>query len=259
MELENVTLIDSLGHKLLDGVSLSIPAGKRTAIVSSDGRGPLALAGLLARFFDPQTGRVLFDGRDIRNATLDTVRAQTALVAAGGMLFTDSVEENVRRGDSSIAPLRVAEAVKRVQAESMVERLPQGLATIIGPGGLALPADVVFRLVLARALLRDPSLLVVEEAPAEPGRDAAAETDGAVEEAVAGRTVIAFPARLSTLRSADNVLRVPGRAAGRSRVPQRAVAAQRALSPSELHPVQRFPRRGLDVQAADLAFRRHVG
>jgi ATP-binding cassette subfamily B protein len=204
-EVENVTLANAAGRKLLDRVSLTIPAGARVAVVSADWQTHLALASLLGRYCDPASGRVLFDGRDIRSAALETVRTQIALAAADGMCFTGSVEENIRFGDWMATEQQVRDAAKRARADGLIESLPQGLATEIGPHGLALAPDAAFRIGMARALLRQPSLLVIQEPAAQIDQAAWAVIDKALEDAALGRTLVFAPTRLSTLRSVSRL------------------------------------------------------
>src|SRR5690606_10164787 len=110
LRLESVTLLDRSGNKVLDEVSATIPAGSRAAIVSSDRLAPLALAGLLIRFYDPVAGRILFDDFDIRWATMDTVRKQTALVLSDALLLTGTVAQNIGCGRSKFNMMQIHEA-----------------------------------------------------------------------------------------------------------------------------------------------------
>jgi ABC-type multidrug transport system fused ATPase/permease subunit len=205
VELERVTLADREGRRLLDEVSLKIDAGRRIGVVASDSRTPLALAGLFVRLYDPAAGRVLFDERDIRQATLDTLRTNAAMVAPAGMLFTGAVAENITCGDARFDASLVQEAAKKARAYDFIQRLPDGFSSVIGEHGLRLDSSQAFRVALARALVRNPSLLVIEEPDGMLDEAAATEIQAAIQESADGRTLIFLPARLDTLRALDHI------------------------------------------------------
>lgn len=203
---EKVSLSAPDGSKLLDGVSFTIPSSSRVALVATDHRVPLAVAGLLARLDEPVSGRVLFDNYDISQATLDSIRGQVAHVLQQNLLFTASIADNVRcaalaRTDAA----RVAEAAKLARAYDFVQRLPQGFDTVVGEHGLRLEASEALRIALARALLRNPSLLVLEEPDQDLDARGAAELDAALERIARQATLVLLPTRLATLRSVDRV------------------------------------------------------
>lgn len=202
--LDRVNLADRHGRHLLEDVTLQIPAGKQVVVIASDPQTPPAVAGLFVRFYDPTAGRVLFDDHDIRRATLDTIRGQTALVFKDGLLFPGTIMQNITCGDSGFTTVQVNDAVKRALAADFIHRLPDGLNTVLGNQKLRLRPDQAFRIGLARALLRSPSLLVVEE---PPGGDESSdkELDEAFTQAAASRTLLILPARIHTLRNADLV------------------------------------------------------
>jgi ABC-type multidrug transport system fused ATPase/permease subunit len=205
LELVDVTLVDGAGHKLLEEVSLQIPVGSRAAIVSLDPRMPHAVAGLWPRFFDPQHGQVLFDAKDARYCTLSSLRSHLGLVLQEGLLFTGSVAENISCGDPGYSVQQISEAAKATHAYEFVQRLPLGFATTVGEHGMHLSPGQQFRIGLARAILREPAVLVLEE-PEEEADPASNELlDAALTAAARNRTLIVFPARLNTLRSVDRV------------------------------------------------------
>jgi ABC-type multidrug transport system fused ATPase/permease subunit len=201
--LDRVTIANRDGQRLLDNVSVTIPAGQVAVIVASDGETPLAIAGLFVRFYDPAAGRVLYDDRDISRATLETVRGQAVLVTADGPLFTASVTENIACGRTGFTALQIADAVRNARAEPIVQSLPGGLSAPLAERDPRFRLDESFRLGLARALLREPSLLVAQEPGGPPDESAAHELDAALKGAAQGRTLVVLAARLSTLRSAD--------------------------------------------------------
>jgi ABC-type multidrug transport system fused ATPase/permease subunit len=205
IELDRVILADRSGRRLLDEVSATIPSQGITAIVSSDLQTPIALAGLLLRFYDPAAGRVLFDGRDVRHATLGSLRQQTALVAGDGMLFNGRVSDNMRCGDSRFNTDQLTEAARYAGALEFVDELPQKFVTIIGDEGVRLSVGQAFRVGLARALLRNPSMLVIEEPRTEIDEPSAMAIDKSLRELAAEQTLIVLPSRLSTLRAANRI------------------------------------------------------
>lgn len=203
--LEQVTLADSGGVKLLDHVDLMIPTGERLALLASDVSSGMALAGLLMRLYDPAAGRVTFDGVDIASATLETVRGQSLLVPADGMLFEGSVQDNISCGDAGFTMLQITDAAKQARAYSFITDLPRGFSTLIGGNHVHLDQSQAFRLGLARALLRNPSILVVVEPSGEFDQGTMALLDEALRLASQDRTAIVLPARLSTLHQSDRV------------------------------------------------------
>jgi ABC-type multidrug transport system fused ATPase/permease subunit len=206
IELADVTLLDGSGQKLLDDVTLQIPARSQVAVISLEPRAPVALAHLLPRFYDPYHGQVLFDRKDIRYATLGSLRAQTALVMQEGLLFTGTVAENISCGDETYSHTQIMEAAKRVRAYDFLQRLPQGFFTVVGEHGMRLNNSQQVRIGLARALLRDPTLVILEEPPDEMDGPTAELFDQAVHELAERRTMLILPSRLSTLRRVDRIL-----------------------------------------------------
>jgi len=203
--LESVTLADASGAKMLDGATMTIPVGKRVALVATNREAPAAVAGLLLRFFDPAAGRVLFDGHDVRTVTLDSLRKQAVMVTGEGNLFTGTVSDNIACNDPQYTLLDVTDAAKQARAYNLVQQLPQGFSTIVGDGGLPLDAGQAFRIALARAALREPSLLAIQEPDAEFDETSAGHVIEALRRLGAGRAMLVLPMRIATLRSADLV------------------------------------------------------
>jgi ABC-type multidrug transport system fused ATPase/permease subunit len=204
--LENVTLKSRSGRTLLDQVSVEIPAGSRTAIMSPDEDSKLALACLIPRLIDPQAGRVILDGHDLRDVTLESIRAQVGAVLQADLVFTDSVLVNIGMGDPFNGLPRVIEAAKLAHAHHFIQDLPHGYDTIIGPLGHYLKPDEQFRIALARAYLHDPSIVIVEEPAASVDEETRHLLDDTLARLAGGRTLIVLPHRLSTIRSMDQVI-----------------------------------------------------
>lgn len=206
VRFENVTLSDRAGHTLLDETSFTLSAGQRVAIFAADAQTPIALAGLFPRFYDPTSGRVLFDGHDIARATLDTVRGQALFVTRDGPVFAGTVADNIACGDAGFTSLQIADVARKLGILESLQALPQGLSTLIGPEDLLLPPEQCFEIGLARAILREPSLLVLEEPDSDLEEPIAARLESTCQTACEGRTTIVLAARLATLRNADHVL-----------------------------------------------------
>jgi ABC-type multidrug transport system fused ATPase/permease subunit len=206
LALVNVRLADAAGATLLDDVSLAIPCGSRTAILASDRETPFALAGLLARFYDPTAGRVLFDGQDISWATINSVRSQVGVLLPGQVLVTGTVSENIACGDTRLSARDVLEAARQSLAYDFIQKLPHGFETVVGEHGLHLSTAEAFLIGIARLLVRKPSVAIVGES-AEAVDAASDETLlTALDRLAANRTLIILARRLATLRSADRIL-----------------------------------------------------
>ena len=205
IELEKV--VYRFGKRtLLNKLSLKIPASGTTAIVAFDSLEARALTSLLPRFIEPHAGRVLIDGEDINWATLESLRAETLLAGGKEPWYTGTILENITGGDSRYSLSQATEAAKMVHAHNFIQKLPHGYETIIGEHGEQLSDVQGFLLSLARAMLRAPALLIIEEPSLEMTSDEKAHMEDASRRAAAGRTTIILPSRLSTLRSADRIV-----------------------------------------------------
>jgi ATP-binding cassette subfamily B protein len=206
LEFENVTLKEpGTDRKLLRGITLSIQAGQRVAFVGPDDMEKHALVYLLPRFLDPNGGEIRIDRKNLRWVTLESLRAQIAMVLQHNLVFNDTVANNIGCGDKSYPLAKIIEAAKIAHAHQFIQKLPQGYETAIGDLGYALKSGEMFRVALARAILRDPAIVVIEE-PAQPmDEDTKAAVDDTFARFLPGRSVIFLPHRLSTIRSCDCV------------------------------------------------------
>ena len=206
ISFENVTLENSSGRVLLDGLTVEIPARSKTSIMSLDEEAKTALVCLIPRLIDPKVGRVRVDGLDLRDVTLESVRAQVATVLQEDLVFSDSVLANIALGDTSYDLPRVIEAAKVAHAHHFIQDLPHGYDTVIGPLGEYLKPDQQYRIALARAFLHDPSIVIIEEPNVPMDDDTKSYVDDTVARLAPGRTLIMLPHRLSTIRSSDRVI-----------------------------------------------------
>jgi len=192
--------------KLLNAFDMKLSAGGNTAFVSLDPLEARAAAYLLPRYIEPQTGRVLFDGEDIAWVTLESLRAETIYVGGSDPCFTGSVFDNISGGSKEYSKQAVTEASKKTHAHNFIVKLPQGYETMLGEHGEMLSAGERFRLSLARAILRKPALLIIDEPDESLDEDTKSMVDDAYNRIVNDRTVIFLPKRLSTLRRADQIV-----------------------------------------------------
>jgi ABC-type multidrug transport system fused ATPase/permease subunit len=191
---------------VLNRLDLVIPAGETTALLSVDPREARAMVWMVARFIDPHGGRILIDDQDIATGTLESLRAEVLTVSGDGDCFPGTVLENICCGRSEQGLSRATEAAKAVHAHHFITKLPRGYETRVDDEATRLDVGQRYRIGLARALLRDPAFLVIEE-PAEPLDDDTKSLLGdTYDRIVPGRTVMFLPTRLSTVRRADRVV-----------------------------------------------------
>jgi subfamily B ATP-binding cassette protein MsbA len=191
---------------VLRGIDLVVPRGSVTALVGPSGAGKTTLVNLLPRFMDVTDGAVTVDGIDVRRATLASLRGQIGLVTQEVVLFDDTVRRNVAYGRSDVPEERIRAALEAANALAFVDALPQGLETRVGESGARLSGGQRQRLAIARALLKDPPILVLDEATSSLDTESERAVQEALERLMAGRTVIVIAHRLSTVRRADQLV-----------------------------------------------------
>lgn len=189
----------------LRGIHLRVAAGEVVAIVGPSGAGKSTLMNLLPRFFDPAEGRILIDGQDIRSVTLRSLRAQIALVTQETFLFDDTVANNIAYGRPDIPRQAIVNAARMAIADSFIEALPEGYDTHLGERGQRLSGGQRQRIAIARALLKDAPILILDEATSHLDSEAEMLVQRAMANLIEGRTVIVSAHRLSTIRNADKI------------------------------------------------------
>ena len=187
-------------------LDIDFEAGKVTAIAGSSGSGKTTLIHLLLRLFDPQEGRILIAGRDARDYSLFSLRQAVGLVTQETVLFNGTVLDNVAMGDTRASREKVEKSLELAGASEFVERLPQGLMTPLGERGMRLSGGQRQRLAIARAILKDPPILILDEATAHLDSQSERAVQKALETVSRGRTVIIVAHRLSTIQHADSIV-----------------------------------------------------
>jgi len=193
-----------------DGLSFEVKAGERVGIVGPSGAGKSTVARLLLRFYDPERGCVTIGGRDIRDLTLDQLRGLIAVVSQDTYLFHGTVEENLRMGKPDATPAELQAAARAANAEEFITRLPQGYQTVVGERGVRLSGGQRQRIAIARALLRDAPILILDEALSSVDAESEAVIQQALDRLMEGRTTLIFAHRLSSVIGADRILALDG-------------------------------------------------
>ncbi|MDQ1130576.1 ABC transporter ATP-binding protein [Microbacterium sp. SORGH_AS_0888] len=196
--------------RVLDGVTLRIAPGERVAIVGASGSGKSTIAGMLMRAHDPDSGTVSIGGVDLRRARLDSIRGAVGMVFEDAFLFSESVRENIRYGDPAASDEQIEDAARSAAAHEFITALPHGYDTVVGERGLSLSGGQRQRIALARALVRDPSILVLDDATSAIDARTEQQIHDALLDAAHGRTVVIVAHRHSTLRLAERIVVLDG-------------------------------------------------
>jgi len=189
-----------------EGLSFAVAAGERVGIVGPSGAGKSTIARLLLRLHDPQSGRVLVGGRDIRTLPLADLRRQIAVVSQDTYLFHGTVEDNLRMGKPDATAAELEEAARAANAHTFIAALPQGYHTVVGERGVRLSGGQRQRIAIARALLRDAPILILDEALSAVDAESEAVIQEALDRLMRGRTTLIFAHRLSSVIGADRIL-----------------------------------------------------
>jgi ATP-binding cassette subfamily B protein len=247
VRFENVSFSYDGVNTILQGVDLEVPALSSVAIVGATGSGKSTLLSLIPRFYDPTQGRVLLDGVDVRQADLDELRRDIGLVFQESFLFSQTVAANIAFGHPDATPAQIEKAARIAQAHDFIMALPLGYDTVIGERGVDLSGGQRQRLAIARAVLLEPAILIMDDPTAAIDPQTESEILAAMDNAMRGRTTFVVAHRLSTLRRADRVVVLE-----HGRIVQ-------AGTHDELMNVKGHYRRAAKLQIADPESRRLLG
>ena len=190
---------------VLQQLSLLVTPGETVALVGASGAGKSTTISLLPRLYDVTSGVVRVDGHDVRDLTLDSLRASIGVVAQDPHLFHESIGENLRYGDQSASEADVIAAARAARIHDTIVALPDGYDTVVGERGYRLSGGEKQRLAIARLLLKNPAIIILDEATSHLDNDNEAHIQSALEHAMEGRTALVIAHRLSTIRSADRI------------------------------------------------------
>jgi subfamily B ATP-binding cassette protein MsbA len=191
---------------VLKDINLSVKAGQTIAIVGKSGGGKTTLVNLIPRFYDVTGGSILIDGKDIRDISIESLRSLTAIVTQQTILFNDTVRNNIAYGDAAKSFDDTVRAAKSAYADDFIRQLPEGYDTVIGESGVKLSGGQRQRIAIARALLKDAPILILDEATSSLDTQSEREVQRALETLMNGRTSFVIAHRLSTIMNADRII-----------------------------------------------------
>jgi len=203
-------LYESQRVPALSDIDLTIQAGEMIALVGSSGSGKTTFANLLPRFYQPTVGAILIDGVDIQSYSLSSLRAHIGIVSQDVVLFDDTIRNNIAFGRHQATDEEIVQAARLAYADQFVERLPQGYQTMVGEKGVKLSGGERQRLAIARAILRDPSLLILDEATSALDNESERVVQLALSNLMKNRTTVVIAHRLSTVQRADRIVVMDG-------------------------------------------------
>ena len=202
----NVSFAYNSRSTVLENLNLEIPCGKTVALVGSSGAGKSTIAVLVPRFYDVTRGSIEIDGRDIREYDLNSLRQRIGTVSQDTYIFNTTIRENIAYGLENVSYQRVVEAARLANADEFIKQLPRGYNTLVGDRGVQLSGGQRQRLSIARAILRDPDILILDEATSALDSQSERLVQEALERLRQNRTVLVIAHRLSTIRSADCIV-----------------------------------------------------
>lgn len=207
LEFQNVSFrYEGSDDPAIERINLTVKFGEVIALVGKSGSGKSTLMSLVPRFYDPSEGRILIDGMDLKEVTLTSLRAQIAIVSQETVLFDESVRANIAYGRPDASEEEIVQAAQAGYAWEFIEELPDGLATLIGENGVTLSGGQRQRLAIARAILRNPPLLILDEATSALDTESERKVQAALAELMKNRTTLVIAHRLSTVQHADRIV-----------------------------------------------------
>jgi ATP-binding cassette subfamily B protein len=206
VRFEDVSFSYVEGRPVLEEIELPIDAGRTIALIGHTGSGKTTLASLVPRFYDVTRGRVTIDGADVRDVKISSLRSQIGVIAQDPFLFSDTVRENIAFGVTGATDEQVEQAARLAQAHEFIAKLPDGYDTVIGERGITLSGGQRQRIAIARALIVDPRILILDDATASVDATTEAHIRLGLREVMKGRTTIIIAHRLSTIALADELV-----------------------------------------------------
>lgn len=193
-------------REILRGISMRLPDKSTTAIIGPSGSGKTTLCNLIARFFDVDSGKIMIGGRDVREYTLEALMDEISMVFQNVYLFADTIENNIKFGKPDATHAEVVEAAKKACCHDFIENLPDGYDTVIGEGGASLSGGEKQRISIARAILKDAPIIILDEATANVDPENEDRLQKAISELTRNKTIVMIAHRLKTVKNADNIL-----------------------------------------------------
>jgi ATP-binding cassette subfamily B protein len=208
--LEQHRVESDTDRDVLDDIDLDISPGETLALVGASGAGKSTFASLIPRLYDVTDGAVLIDGHDVRDLTLESLHAAVGLVSQDPHLFHESIGDNLRYAKPDAAPAELVAACKAARIHDVIAALPDGYDTVVGERGYRMSGGEKQRLAIARLLLKDPAIMILDEATSHLDNDNESHVQAALDEAMHGRTALVIAHRLSTIRQADRIAVLSG-------------------------------------------------